>query len=91
MIVATTLSGRFYCRWIFFLIVLFFWFSSENVELYTESVGIRVVCAQIIYLKKTPEEAYKPLVAGANPPFLPFRSEHFFFFFLLSLLMFVCC
>ena len=62
-------------------IVLFFWFSSENVELYTESVGIRVVCAQIIYLKKTPEEAYKPLVAGANPPFLPFRSEHVFIFF----------
>ncbi|KAK7099921.1 dual specificity protein phosphatase CDC14A-like isoform X2 [Littorina saxatilis] len=31
----------------------------------------------IIYLKKTPEEAYKPLVAGANPPFLPFRDASF--------------
>ena len=62
-------------------IILFFWFSSENIELYAESVGIRVVCAQIIYLKKTPEEAYKPLVAGANPPFLPFRSEHVCIFF----------
>ncbi|XP_013396592.1 dual specificity protein phosphatase CDC14A [Lingula anatina] len=28
----------------------------------------------IIYLKKTPEEAYRPLVAGSNPPFLPFRN-----------------
>jgi hypothetical protein len=28
---------------------------------------------QIIYLKKTPEEAYRPLVGGTNPPFLPFR------------------
>ena len=28
---------------------------------------------QIIYLKKTPEEAYRPLIAGSNPPFLPFR------------------
>lgn len=31
----------------------------------------------IIYLKKTPEEAYKPLVAGSNPPFLPFRDASF--------------
>jgi len=32
-----------------------------------------IVYFQIIYLKKTPEEAYRPLVAGSNPPFLPFR------------------
>lgn len=32
-----------------------------------------IVLLQIIYLKKTPEEAYRPLVAGSNPPFLPFR------------------
>ncbi|XP_064607369.1 dual specificity protein phosphatase CDC14AB-like isoform X3 [Liolophura sinensis] len=31
----------------------------------------------IIYLKKTPEEAYRPLVAGCNPPFLPFRDASF--------------
>ncbi|XP_052686602.1 dual specificity protein phosphatase CDC14AB-like isoform X2 [Crassostrea angulata] len=31
----------------------------------------------IIYLKKTPEEAYRPLVAGSNPPFLPFRDASF--------------
>lgn len=31
----------------------------------------------IIYLKKSPEEAYKPLVAGSNPPFLPFRDASF--------------
>ncbi|CAG5120853.1 unnamed protein product [Candidula unifasciata] len=31
----------------------------------------------IIYLKKTPEEAYRPLVAGTNPPFLPFRDASF--------------
>ena len=28
---------------------------------------------KIIYLKKTPEEAYKPLINGSNPQFLPFR------------------
>ena len=32
---------------------------------------------QIIYLKKTPEEAYKPLIHGTNPPFLPFRDASF--------------
>ena len=29
---------------------------------------------QIIYLKKTPEEAYKPLVGGNSPQFIPFRD-----------------
>lgn len=29
---------------------------------------------QIIYLKKTPEEAYKPLVGGNSPQFCPFRD-----------------
>lgn len=28
----------------------------------------------VIYLKKLPEEAYRPLVSGSNPPFLPFRD-----------------
>lgn len=28
----------------------------------------------IIYLKKTPEEAYKPLIGGNSPPFCPFRD-----------------
>ncbi|XP_070563926.1 dual specificity protein phosphatase CDC14A-like isoform X6 [Ptychodera flava] len=31
----------------------------------------------IIYLKRTPEEAYRPLVAGNNPPYLPFRDASF--------------
>lgn len=31
----------------------------------------------VIYLKKTPEEAYRPLVAGNNPPYLPFRDASF--------------
>lgn len=31
----------------------------------------------IIYLKKTPEQAYKPLVGGSNPPFLPFRDASY--------------
>ncbi|XP_022087167.1 dual specificity protein phosphatase CDC14AB-like isoform X3 [Acanthaster planci] len=31
----------------------------------------------VIYLKKTPEEAYRPLVAGTNPPYLPFRDASF--------------
>lgn len=28
----------------------------------------------VIYLKKLPEEAYRPLVSGSNPPFMPFRD-----------------
>ena len=32
---------------------------------------------QIIYLKKTPEEAYRPLVAGSSQPFVPFRCACF--------------
>lgn len=32
---------------------------------------------KIIYLKKTPEEAYKPLISGTNPPYLPFRDASF--------------
>jgi len=31
----------------------------------------------IIYLKRTPEEAYKPLISGSNPPYLPFRDASF--------------
>uniref|UniRef100_A0A8C9L9N3 protein-tyrosine-phosphatase n=1 Tax=Pavo cristatus TaxID=9049 RepID=A0A8C9L9N3_PAVCR len=27
----------------------------------------------VIYLKKTPEEAYKTLLSGSNPPYIPFR------------------
>ncbi|XP_071847591.1 dual specificity protein phosphatase CDC14AB-like isoform X4 [Apostichopus japonicus] len=31
----------------------------------------------VLYLKKTPEEAYRPLVSGNNPPYLPFRDASF--------------
>uniref|UniRef100_UPI00398EC7FC dual specificity protein phosphatase CDC14AB isoform X2 n=1 Tax=Pristiophorus japonicus TaxID=55135 RepID=UPI00398EC7FC len=31
----------------------------------------------VIYLQKTPEEAYRSLVAGKNPPYLPFRDASF--------------
>ncbi|XP_051849202.1 dual specificity protein phosphatase CDC14A isoform X4 [Antechinus flavipes] len=31
----------------------------------------------VIYLKKTPEEAYRALIAGSNPPYLPFRDASF--------------
>ncbi|XP_072172846.1 dual specificity protein phosphatase CDC14A-like isoform X1 [Diadema setosum] len=31
----------------------------------------------VIYLRRTPEEAYRPLVAGTNPPYLPFRDASF--------------
>ena len=33
---------------------------------------------QLIFLKKTPEEAYRPLVAGSNAPYLPFRCVKIF-------------
>jgi len=36
-----------------------------------------ISCYAVIYLKKTPEEAYRPLVGGSNPPFLPFRDASF--------------
>ncbi|XP_026691280.2 dual specificity protein phosphatase CDC14C-like isoform X2 [Ciona intestinalis] len=32
---------------------------------------------QIIHLKRTPEEAYRPLVAGSSPPYLPYRDASF--------------
>jgi len=31
----------------------------------------------VIYLDKSPEEAFKPLVGGFNPPFVPFRDASF--------------
>jgi len=31
----------------------------------------------VIYLNKTPEEAFKPLVGGLNPTFVPFRDASF--------------
>ncbi|KAM7014405.1 dual specificity protein phosphatase CDC14A isoform 1-T1 [Passerculus sandwichensis] len=31
----------------------------------------------VIYLKKTPEEAYRTLVSGSNPPYLPYRDASF--------------
>ncbi|XP_041476246.1 dual specificity protein phosphatase CDC14AB-like isoform X9 [Lytechinus variegatus] len=34
-------------------------------------------CYSVIYLRRTPEEAYRPLVAGTNPPYLPFRDASF--------------
>ncbi|NXY43226.1 CC14A phosphatase, partial [Ceuthmochares aereus] len=31
----------------------------------------------VIYLKKSPEEAYRTLLSGSNPPYLPFRDASF--------------
>ncbi|XP_065070297.1 dual specificity protein phosphatase CDC14A-like isoform X2 [Rhopilema esculentum] len=31
----------------------------------------------VIYLKWAPEDAYRPLVSGCNPPYLPFRDASF--------------
>ncbi|KGL76613.1 Dual specificity protein phosphatase CDC14A, partial [Tinamus guttatus] len=31
----------------------------------------------VIYLKKTPEEAYRILLSGSNPPYIPFRDASF--------------
>ncbi|XP_067394469.1 dual specificity protein phosphatase CDC14A isoform X2 [Emydura macquarii macquarii] len=31
----------------------------------------------VIYLKKSPEEAYRALLSGSNPPYLPFRDASF--------------
>jgi cell division cycle 14 len=32
---------------------------------------------QVLYLKKTPEEAYRPLISGGGPQYLPFRDASF--------------
>ncbi|XP_045222436.1 dual specificity protein phosphatase CDC14A isoform X3 [Macaca fascicularis] len=32
---------------------------------------------KVIYLKKTPEEAYRALLSGSTPPYLPFRDASF--------------
>ncbi|KAH0618373.1 hypothetical protein JD844_017510, partial [Phrynosoma platyrhinos] len=32
---------------------------------------------EVIYLKKTPEETYRILLSGSNPPYLPFRDASF--------------
>lgn len=44
---------------------------------YTKKIIEFYIVKKIIYLKKTPEEAYKPLINGTNPPFLPFRDASF--------------
>ncbi|XP_078500631.1 dual specificity protein phosphatase CDC14A isoform X2 [Lissotriton helveticus] len=31
----------------------------------------------VIYLRKTPEDAYRALLSGSNPPYLPFRDASF--------------
>ena len=36
-----------------------------------------IAAYSVIYLDKTPEEAFKPLVGGFNPPFVPFRDASF--------------
>lgn len=36
-------------------------------------LSVAVYLSQVIYLKKTPEEAYRALLSGSNPPYLPFR------------------
>lgn len=41
------------------------------------NAAVLVGCYEIIFLKKTPEEAYRSLAAGSNVPFLPFRDASF--------------
>jgi protein-tyrosine phosphatase len=36
-----------------------------------------IAAFSVIYLDKSPEEAFKPLVGGYNPPFVPFRDASF--------------
>ena len=47
---------------------------SLKEELLTTSDEWMILFPQIIYLKKTPEEAYKPLIGGNSPSFCPFRD-----------------
>ncbi|XP_066912800.1 dual specificity protein phosphatase CDC14A-like [Clytia hemisphaerica] len=34
-------------------------------------------CYSVIYLNKSPDEAYSPLISGCNPPYLPFRDASY--------------
>ncbi|XP_057299661.1 dual specificity protein phosphatase CDC14A-like [Hydractinia symbiolongicarpus] len=34
-------------------------------------------CYAVIYLNKSPDDAYRPLISGCNPPYLPFRDASF--------------
>ena len=57
----------------------FLWLRKKIVHYTTTDSKKRVNAAflagayQIIYLKKTPEEAYRPLISGGGPAYFPFR------------------
>lgn len=47
--------------------------SFSLVSFFGGVLSVAIYLPQVIYLKKTPEEAYRALLSGSNPPYLPFR------------------
>uniref|UniRef100_A0A672UGH8 protein-tyrosine-phosphatase n=1 Tax=Strigops habroptila TaxID=2489341 RepID=A0A672UGH8_STRHB len=69
------LSGSFY---------QYFSLSRKKIVYYTSfdqrkraNAAFLIGAYAVIYLKKTPEEAYRTLLSGSNPPYLPFRDASF--------------
>ncbi|KAL2089281.1 hypothetical protein ACEWY4_013969 [Coilia grayii] len=42
-----------------------------------ETTGTALLAMMVVYLKKTPEEAYRALISGSNASYLPFRDASF--------------
>lgn len=63
-------------RLLFNLFFSLFRFLSESPCLIfnlTCQLLLFLFCVQVIYLNKSPEEAFRLLASGNSPPFLPFR------------------
>ncbi|NWU91617.1 CC14A phosphatase, partial [Upupa epops] len=62
----------------------YFSLSRKKIVYYTSfdqrkraNAAFLIASYAVIYLKKTPEEAYRTLLSGSNPPYLPFRDASF--------------
>ncbi|XP_064003117.1 dual specificity protein phosphatase CDC14A isoform X2 [Pogoniulus pusillus] len=73
-------------HWLFpcTLIYNYFSLSRKKIVYYTSfdqrkraNAAFLIGAYAVIYLKKTPEEAYRTLLSGSNPPYLPFRDASF--------------
>ncbi|NWQ73049.1 CC14A phosphatase, partial [Columbina picui] len=73
-----------YCVCLFVCFKQYFSLSRKKIVYYTSfdqrkraNAAFLIGAYAVIYLKKTPEEAYRTLLSGSNPPYLPFRDASF--------------
>uniref|UniRef100_A0A3B4Y4M4 protein-tyrosine-phosphatase n=1 Tax=Seriola lalandi dorsalis TaxID=1841481 RepID=A0A3B4Y4M4_SERLL len=59
------------------LAMLYRYCCKLNKKLKSKHVKLVLTLCQVIYLKKTPEEAYRSLISGSNASYLPFRDASF--------------